>query len=88
MPENTQKNIISRLNRIEGQVRGIKRMIEEDGECIEILNQISAVRAAINSVGILVFEHHAQDCIRQVQEDPSNEESFEEIVKMLGRMIK
>jgi len=56
------KTLISRLNRIEGQVRGIKGMIERDSYCDDVLNQISAARSALNAVGRLVLENHMRQC--------------------------
>ncbi|MCL2566359.1 MAG: metal-sensing transcriptional repressor [Defluviitaleaceae bacterium] len=60
--EELQKALISRLNRIEGQVRGIKGMIEKDSYCDDVLNQITAARAALNAVGVLVLENHMRQC--------------------------
>lgn len=85
--QDSRKSILIRLRRIEGQVRGVQRMIEAEDECGEIMNQIAAIKSAVNQVGLLVFENHARECIaRSLQED--NEQSFEEIVKMMGRFIK
>ncbi|WP_242847470.1 metal-sensitive transcriptional regulator [Syntrophomonas zehnderi] len=78
-----------RLKRIEGQVRGVQRMIEAEEECNEILNQIAAIKSAVNQVGILVFENHAKDCIYKSMHDEENpEQSFNEIVGMMSRFIK
>ncbi len=55
--------VVNRLSRIEGHVRGIKRMVEEDVPCPDILVQIAAVRSALNSVGRLILEDHIQSCI-------------------------
>jgi DNA-binding FrmR family transcriptional regulator len=57
-------DIGKRLNRIEGQVKGIRRMIEEDKNCVEVLTQIAAVRAAINKVGGIVLEKHSKTCMQ------------------------
>lgn len=88
MAEHYKKNIIVRLNRIEGQIRGIKGMIEEDAECQEILNQVAAVKAAMGNVGLLIFEKHAHSCIRQALEDGEDEKRFAEIVAMMNRLMK
>ena len=56
-------NLIHRLNRIEGQVRGVRRMIEEDTYCDDVLNQIASIQAALNSAGRLLLEHHMKSCI-------------------------
>ncbi|GIO37992.1 hypothetical protein J41TS12_28530 [Paenibacillus antibioticophila] len=56
-------NLISRLNRVEGQIRGIKGMIEKDTYCDDVLNQIAAVQSALNSVGKLLLEGHMKSCV-------------------------
>lgn len=58
-----KNNLTSRLNRIEGQIRGIKGMIEKDTYCDDVLNQIAAVQSALNSVGKLLLEGHMKSCI-------------------------
>ncbi len=88
MQTDPKKNILLRLKRIEGQVRGVQRMIEAEDECSEIMNQIAAIKSAINQVGILVFENHARECIYKSINEEDNEQSFNEIVKMMGRFIK
>ena len=54
--EDPRKSIIMRLRRIEGQVRGVQRMIEEGSDCGEVLNQVAAIRSAVNQVGLLVLK--------------------------------
>lgn len=88
MQTDLKKSILLRLRRIEGQVRGVQRMIEEDEECGEIMNQIAAIKSAVNHVGILFFENHARDCIFRSINEEDNEQVFNEIVKMMGRFIK
>ncbi|MCR4442045.1 MAG: metal-sensitive transcriptional regulator [Peptococcaceae bacterium] len=58
-----EESIKRRLRRIEGQLRGIQRMIDEDACCMDILVQISAIRAAVSKVGIMIFENHAKKCL-------------------------
>lgn len=55
--------LVSRLNRIEGQIRGVKGMIEKDTYCDDVLNQIAAIQSALNSVGKLLLEGHMKSCI-------------------------
>jgi len=88
LDDEIRKSIILRLKRIEGQVRGVQRMIENQESCAEIINQIAAIKAAVNQVGIVVFENHARECIVNSLNQPDNEESFKEIVKIMGRFIK
>jgi DNA-binding FrmR family transcriptional regulator len=56
--------ILKRLNRVEGQVRGIRRMIEEDAYCIDVLTQIGAVNKALDAVGLRVLADHTDHCVR------------------------
>jgi DNA-binding FrmR family transcriptional regulator len=58
-----KSNLIARLNRIEGQIRGVKGMIEKDTYCDDVLNQIAAIQSALNSVGRLLLEGHMKSCI-------------------------
>jgi DNA-binding FrmR family transcriptional regulator len=58
-----KKNLITRLNRIEGQIRGIKGLIEKDTYCDDVLNQIAAVQSAMNGVGKLLLEGHLKKCV-------------------------
>lgn len=59
------KALVNRLNRIEGQVRGIKNMLENDEYCVDILNQISATRAALGSLASILLEDHVQTCVAE-----------------------
>ena len=63
MLENTRESIRRRANRMPGQVAGVQRMIEEDRYCVDILNQISAVRSALDSLGIELLTSHLQTCV-------------------------
>ena len=58
--EHTRANLIRRLNRIEGQVRGITKMVEEGRYCIEVMDQVAAVRQALNSVCYIMMENHTR----------------------------
>ncbi|MCL6606115.1 MAG: metal-sensitive transcriptional regulator [Paenibacillus sp.] len=58
-----KKQLLSRLNRIEGQVRGVKGLIEKDTYCDDVLNQISSIQSALNGVGKMLLEHHMKSCV-------------------------
>ncbi|AUN15532.1 metal-sensitive transcriptional regulator [Paraclostridium sordellii] len=60
---NDKEALIKRLNRIEGQVKGIQKMIEDERYCVDILVQISAIRSAINKVGNIILENHIKGCV-------------------------
>ncbi|MDJ0915933.1 MAG: metal-sensitive transcriptional regulator [Desulfobacterales bacterium] len=57
------KKLIARINRIEGQVRGIKKMIEEDRDCMNVLKQIAAASGALRSLGMVLMEEHLKGCV-------------------------
>lgn len=61
--ERDKSVLIKRLSRIEGQVRGVARMVSEDSYCIEVLTQIAAVKSAIDQVGMLLLEDHIKHCV-------------------------
>jgi DNA-binding FrmR family transcriptional regulator len=81
-------NILQRLKRIEGQVRGIQRMIGEEQSCVDILMQIAAVRAALDKVGLAVFESHSRQCIKQALVDENREEALEDLLNTMSRFLK
>ncbi len=77
-----------RLRKIEGQVRGISRMIEEDRYCIDILHQLQAVRSALNKVETLVLKGHADTCVEEAlrADDPADQRrKFAELVELFER---
>lgn len=58
-----QEKLLNKLKRVEGQVRGISRMVEEDRYCIDILIQVQAARAALTNIGLEILENHAKGCV-------------------------
>lgn len=81
-----KENLLKRLNRIEGQVRGIKGMIEKDIYCDDVLQQISAVQSAINSVSKLVLENHIRTCVVDKIEN-GDREIVKELLGTIGKML-
>ncbi|HEX9045102.1 MAG TPA: metal-sensitive transcriptional regulator [Candidatus Limnocylindrales bacterium] len=79
--------LVRRLSRIEGQVRGIARMIEREEYCIDILQQTAALRAAVDAVALLVLEDHVQGCVRTAAERGETEEYVEEILDVVRRTL-
>lgn len=81
------KDLIHRLNRIEGQIRGIKGMVERDAYCTDILTQVAAANAALNSFNKVLLANHIKTCvmgdIRQ-----GKEETVEELVEVLQKLMK
>lgn len=81
------KCLINRLNRIEGQVRGIKRMVEEDAYCPEILVQVAAVNAALNSFNKVLLANHIKTCVANDIRN-GNDEVIDELVMTLQKLMK
>lgn len=81
------KDLIHRLNRIEGQVRGIKGMVEKDAYCTDILVQVAAVNAALNSFNKVLLANHIKTCVtRDIRE--GKEETVDELVAVLQKLMK
>ncbi|KPC72586.1 metal-sensitive transcriptional regulator [Laceyella sacchari] len=85
--EKVKTNLTSRLNRIEGQVRGIKKMIENDTYCDDVLNQISAVQSALNSVGKILLEGHLRSCVTERLQE-GDTEVIEELLTTVKKLMK
>ena len=87
---NSKRDILMRLNRIEGQVRGVQRMIIEEKPCGEILTQISAIRAATNKIGVMLIERYSKDCIMNSldSEENSKEEVMDEFMVTVKKFLK
>jgi len=79
--------LIRRLSRIEGQVRGIGRMIEREEYCVDILQQTAALRAAIDAVSIMVLEDHVQGCVRTAAERGEADQYVEEVLDVVRRTL-
>ena len=84
----TQEDILKRLRRIEGQVKGIQKMIEEDKYCGDILMQVAAVRAAINKVGGLILEKHSMTCIENAVSSEDKNKALNELAKTMQSFMK
>lgn len=85
--EKEYKDLINRLNRIEGQVRGIKGMVEKDAYCTDILTQVAAVNAALNSFNKVLLANHIKTCVtRDIRE--GKEETVDELVATLQKLMK
>ena len=80
-------HLIRRLSRIEGQVRGIARMIERDEYCVDILQQTAALRAAVDSLSILVLEDHIQGCVRTAAERGEADQYVDEVIDVVRRTL-
>lgn len=80
--------IINRLRRIEGQVRGIERMVDNDRYCMDILIQVSAINAALKKVGFSIAERHLKHCVRDAIDTGDGESAIEELLDVMGQFTK
>jgi DNA-binding FrmR family transcriptional regulator len=80
-------DVKARLSRIEGQVRGIQRMVDEDRYCIDILTQVNAVKAAIDKVALSLLEDHVQHCVADAVKAGEGEEKLHELTTAVGRFL-
>ena len=83
-----KESTVNRLKRIEGQVRGIQRMVEEDRYCVDILVQISAINAALKKVGFSVAERHMKHCVSHAVQDGEGESAIDELLDVLKHVAK
>ena len=78
----------TRLRRIEGQVRGVERMVEEDRYCIDVITQISAIQAALDKVALGLLDGHARHCVVEGRAEGSPEELSDELRAAVGRLMR
>jgi DNA-binding FrmR family transcriptional regulator len=83
-----KKELQDRLRRIEGQVRGLQRMVDEDKYCIDILTQVNSVSAALKGVGIGLLDDHVRNCVRDSLEKGEGDTKVEELVSAVARFVK
>lgn len=85
--EKEYKDLINRLNRIEGQIRGIKGMIDNSAYCTDIMVQVSAAGAALDSFNRVLLENHIKTCVTE-DIKAGKEETVEDLIKILGKLMK
>lgn len=79
---------LARLRRIEGQVRGLHRMVDEDAYCIDILTQVSATTKALESVALALLEDHLSHCVAEARTDGEIQEKVREASEAIGRLVR
>jgi len=82
-----REDVIKRLARIEGHLRGVKRMVEDDKSCPEVLLQLAAIRAALDKVGRIVFEDHVETCVSKAIKEGAGESAVAELKEALARFL-
>jgi len=81
--------VIARINRIEGQVRGLKKMVEEDRDCLQVLKQIAAASGAMRSLGAFILEDHLRGCVSTAIKNKENEtEMISQVVEIFNKFSK
>ena len=90
LDEAHQQAIVTRLNRIEGQVRGIRRMVQEPRLCVEILQQLAAAEAALNRISLAIFKFHVETCVPEgiAKGEPDRSQRLTELVDIFDRFAK
>jgi DNA-binding FrmR family transcriptional regulator len=83
----TQDQLLKRLRRIEGQVRGVERMVEEERYCVDVLTQIAAVQAALDKVALGLLDDHARHCVIEGPEGMKDERT-EELIGAIARLMR
>ena len=84
----TKDQLLNRLRRVEGQVRGVERMVEDDRYCIDVITQISAIQAALDKVALGLLDDHAANCVIGGAEDRPAEELKDELMGAVGRLMR
>ena len=80
--------LLKRLRRIEGQVRGVERMVEEDRYCIDVITQISAIQAALDKVALGLLDDHARHCVVGEADSAVQDERTGELMDAVGRLMR
>ncbi|MGA8219452.1 MAG: metal-sensitive transcriptional regulator [Solirubrobacterales bacterium] len=81
----SKDDLVTRLARVEGQVRGVTRMVEEDRYCIDVLTQIEAAQAALNKIALALVDDHVRNCMRGGR--GATEEQVQELMGAVGRLV-
>jgi DNA-binding FrmR family transcriptional regulator len=83
-----KQQLLNRLKRIEGQVRGVHQMVENDRYCVDILHQVSAIQSAMNKVSLALLEDHTHHCVSKAIKENKGEEAINELMEVMKTMTK
>ena len=84
----TQDNLLIRLNRIQGQIQGIRKMVEKPRYCPQMMNQIAAVRRALDSVSMLMLEDHMNTCVTNAIKKNKGKAHIKELLSTIDRFVR
>jgi CsoR family transcriptional regulator, copper-sensing transcriptional repressor len=85
MHDTTRRDALVRLRRVEGQVRGLQRMVEQEKYCTDILTQVNSAMAALRAVGMELLDEHVRRCVRDSLERGDGEQKVEELLAAVAR---
>ena len=84
-----KEKIQNRLRRIEGQVRGVQRMVDEEAYCVDVLTQISSIVSALEKAGAILLKHHVEHCVREsIEKGEDADEKIEELTAAVERFLR
>lgn len=83
-----KQEVQARLRRIEGQVRGLQKMVDEDRYCIEVLTQVNAVKAALESVALVLLRDHTEHCVAEAIQAGDGSAKVRELTEAVERLVK
>jgi CsoR family transcriptional regulator, copper-sensing transcriptional repressor len=84
----SQEQLIKRLARIEGQIRGVSAMVEEERYCIDVLTQIQAAQAGLNAVALALVDDHVRHCMNEGKSKQQPQAQVDELMGAVGRLVK
>jgi CsoR family transcriptional regulator, copper-sensing transcriptional repressor len=90
LDDTQQQSLVTRLNRIEGQIRGIRRMVQEPRVCVDILQQLAAAEAALNRISLAIMRFHVEKCVPDgiIKGEPERTRRLTELVDIFDRFAK
>jgi DNA-binding FrmR family transcriptional regulator len=83
-----KQDLLKRLNRIEGQVRGVAKMVDEDRYCVDILTQISAIRSALDATAIRLLEDHTRGCVQKAIQSGEGNAAIGELMEIVTKFVR
>lgn len=86
--EEIKKKAGDRLKRIEGQVKGLEKMVSDEKYCIDIINQINAVRRALEQVALVIMKRHVETCVAESIKKDSGKQKIDELISSIDKFIK
>ena len=86
--DSDKEKILNRLRRIEGQSRGLQKMVENDQYCVDIMTQIASIQAALEQVSLVLLENHMHHCVTEAIQEGNGQEKIAEIMTVLKRYAK